>query len=93
MKAAYNIFEDSAFRKAEKSPVNKSLFEAWSVTLSQLNSQEIEKLINNKELLKEKFRRKMEDDIDFLKSVSQAASKVQYRFEQIDQIVQEVLSC
>jgi hypothetical protein len=93
MKAAYNIFEDSAFRKAEKSPVNKSLFEAWSVTLSQLNSQEIEKLINNKELLKEKFRRKMEDDIDFLKSVSQAASKVQYRFEQIDQIVQEVLLC
>lgn len=35
----------------------------------------------------------MIEDADFLKSVSQASSKVQYRFEQINQIIQEVLSC
>lgn len=93
MKAAYNIFENLAFRKSQRSPVNKSLFEAWSVTLSKLNSQDIEKLINHKETLNDKFRQKMESDPDFLKSISQASSKVIYRFQQINQIVQEVLSC
>lgn len=93
MKAAYNIFENTAFRKSSSSPVNKSLFESWSVTLSELNPQQIKKLIENKTILKEKFRQKMKDDPNFLKSVSQVSSKVQYRFEEINQIVQEVLSC
>ncbi|MBD2135916.1 DUF262 domain-containing protein [Sphaerospermopsis sp. FACHB-1094] len=93
MKAAYNIFGNRAFRKSQKSPVNKSLFELWSVTLSKLTAQEIEKLINHKETLNDKFKQKMENDPDFLKSISQASSKVKYRFEKINQIVQEVLSC
>lgn len=93
MNAAYSIFGDSAFRKSQRSPVNKSLFEVWSVTLSKLNSQDIEKLINYKETLNEKFQQKMENDPGFLKSISQASSKVIYRFEQVNQIVQEVLSC
>ncbi|AFZ55962.1 DUF262 domain-containing protein [Anabaena cylindrica FACHB-243] len=93
MKTAYNIFGDSAFRKSQRSPVNKSLFEAWSVSFSKLNSQEIDILINHKEILKEKFIEKMQKDNDFNKSISQAASKVKYRFEQINQIVQEVLLC
>ncbi|MDB9307767.1 DUF262 domain-containing protein [Aphanizomenon sp. CS-733/32] len=93
MKAAYNIFGNTAFRKSSSSPVNKSLFEAWSVTLSKLNSQEIDILINQKEVLKEKFIQKIQEDNDFNKSISQAANKVKYRFEKINQIVQEVLSC
>ncbi|OBQ33159.1 MAG: hypothetical protein AN487_20995, partial [Anabaena sp. CRKS33] len=82
-----------AFRKSSSSPVNKSLFEVWSVTLSQLNSQKIDMLINRKELLRERFIEKMRTDNDFNRSISQAANKVKYRFEQINQIVQEVLSC
>lgn len=93
MNASEKIFGNSAFRKSQKSPVNKSLFEVWSVTLSKLTSQEIEKLINHKEKLNNIFKQKMIEDADFLKSVSQASSKVQYRFEQINQIIQEVLSC
>lgn len=93
MKAAYDIFGNNAFRKSSSSPVNKSLFEVWSVTLSQLNSQKIDMLINRKELLRERFIEKMRTDNDFNRSISQAANKVKYRFEQIDQIVQEVLSC
>jgi hypothetical protein len=58
MKAADRIFGNSAFRKSSSSPVNKSLFETWSVTLSKLNSQEIDILINQKELLKKKIYRK-----------------------------------
>lgn len=93
MMAAYNIFGNTAFRKSQKSPINKSLFESWSVILSQLNSQQIDMLINRKELLTEKFIENMRTDNDFNRSISQAANKVKYRFEQINQIVQEVLSC
>ncbi|MFO5440240.1 MAG: DUF262 domain-containing protein [Dolichospermum sp.] len=93
MKAAYDIFGNNAFRKSSSSPVNKSLFEVWSVTLSQLNSQKIDMLINRKELLRERFIENMRTDNDFNRSISQAANKVKYRFKQINQIVQEVLSC
>ncbi|MDB9448441.1 DUF262 domain-containing protein [Dolichospermum circinale] len=93
MKAAYDIFGNTAFRKSSSSPVNKALFEAWSVILSQLNPQQIEILIKNKEILKEKFSQKIQEDNDFNKSISQTDNKVKYRFEQINQIVQEVLSC
>jgi len=98
MKAAYNIFGEDTFRKilnnsSKKSPVNKALFECWSVALSQLNEQEIEILINKKEKLKELFIQNMESDPDFLQSISQAANKVQYRFSKINEMIEEVLSC
>jgi hypothetical protein len=98
MEAAAKIFEDNAFRKitdnsTKKSPINKALFEGWSVTLSNLNEQEIKILIDKKEELKEIFIQKMQNDSDFYKSVSQAAQKVQYRFSTIEKIVGEVLSC
>ncbi|MFN5893843.1 MAG: DUF262 domain-containing protein, partial [Dolichospermum sp.] len=63
------------------------------VILSQLNSQQIDMLINRKELLRERFIENMRTDNDFNRSISQAANKVKYRFKQINQIVQEVLSC
>lgn len=48
MIAAFDIFGDHAFRKLSnktqrKSPLNKALFEAWSVNFSNLNELEIEK--------------------------------------------------
>lgn len=93
MKAAYDIFGNNAFRKSSNSPISKALFAAWSVILSQLNPQQIDILINRKELLTERFIENMRTDNDFNRSISQAANKVKYRFEQINQIVQEVLSC
>ncbi len=95
MKAASDIFGYSAFRKMSRSnrkyPINKALFEAWSVTLSQLNSQELEILKTKSKILKDKFIEKMEKDKDFLASVSQAANKVEYRFITLEKIVQEIL--
>jgi Protein of unknown function DUF262 len=98
MIVAYNIFGSDTFRKitdnsTKQSPVNKALFEGWSITFSKLAEQEIKILIDRKEELKKLFIQKMDVDSDFLKSVSQAASKVQYRFSEIDKIVREVLSC
>ncbi|KST66986.1 DUF262 domain-containing protein [Mastigocoleus testarum] len=95
MIAAFDIFGDNAFRKQSsnkrKFPLNKALFEAWSVNLSELNEQKIETLkIHKKELIR-KFISKSDNDKEFLASISQAANKVEYRFSTIEKIIQEVL--
>lgn len=97
MLAAYDIFGDNAFRKISSKnnrrfPVNKSLFEAWSFHFSQLSDENIQKLIKSKQKLIDKFIEYTENDREFLASISQAAKKVEYRFEIIGQIIEEVLS-
>lgn len=97
MIAASSIFGKYAFRKIFKSnkkmlPLNKSLFEAWSVVLSQLSLEKIELLKKRKQQVIDKFIDCIEKDDEFVKSISQAAEKINYRFSIINQIVQEALS-
>jgi hypothetical protein len=97
MIAAYEIFGDDAFRKISKktsrrSPINQALFEAWSVTLSQLNDSELELLKQRKDDLINKFSYLADNDDDFFKSISQAADKVEVRFRNIENLVKEVLA-
>jgi Protein of unknown function DUF262 len=99
MKAAHKIFTGDAFRKryskiAGRHPINKALFEAWSVNLDLLTDEEIEKLIDRKEQLKNLFIEKMNTD-DFDKSVSQgtgSVSRVKTRFNTVKTIIEEVLA-
>jgi len=55
MKRASELFKNHAFRKAgptrRKTPINKSLFETWSVLLSEMEDEKFELLSNNKERL------------------------------------------
>jgi hypothetical protein len=97
MNAAYSIFGKYAFRKIlknnpKKQPINKSLFEAWSVSLSQLHNEDIEILKERKKEVIDKFINYIGKDDEFVKSISQAAEKVIYRFGTIEKIIQEVLS-
>jgi uncharacterized protein with ParB-like and HNH nuclease domain len=102
MTAAYEIFGNDAFRKrsrrdASRSPINKALFESWSVSLSKLDSEEIQTLIERKEHLKDGFIRLMNDrevEPKFESSISQGTGdtrKVKRRFSAIEQLIQEVL--
>ncbi|BAZ47564.1 hypothetical protein NIES4103_01650 [Nostoc sp. NIES-4103] len=96
MIAASNIFGNNAFRKIsnfqrKKFPVNKALFEAWSVTLSKLNDEQIQILTNKKYNLINIFKNYIDEDHNFLESISQATDKVQYRFKIIEGITQQVL--
>lgn len=93
---AYSIFGEYAFRKIfnnnpKMQPLNKSLFETWSVTFSKLNKQDAELLKQRKDKLINEFVRYIEQDEEFVKSISQAADKVNYRFQTIEKIVREVL--
>jgi hypothetical protein len=96
MLAAYDILGKNAFRKISHKdnktfPPNKPLFEAWSFHLSQLSDEDIEKLKKYKQKLIDKFIEYTDNDKEFLASISQTAKKVEYRFETIGKIIQEVL--
>ncbi|NJM59089.1 MAG: DUF262 domain-containing protein [Oscillatoriales cyanobacterium RU_3_3] len=97
MVAAWEIFAKNAFRKVsqnqkKKFPINKALFEVWSVNLSLLSDEQLDLLKQHKEQLIEKFRNYVDSDRDFLVSISQAAEKIEYRFTIIEKIIQEVLA-
>ena len=103
MVAAHKIFGNDAFRKrsrpdAPRSPINKALFESWSVNLSKLNGEQIQTLIERKDQLKEGFIRLMNDrevEPKFESSISQGTGdtrKVKRRFSAIEKLIQEVLA-
>jgi hypothetical protein len=57
MERAEKLFDDRAFRKAgptrRKTPINKSLFETWSVLLSEMEEEKFKSLEKKKERLYE----------------------------------------
>ena len=97
MIAANEIFGENAFRKISqktprKYPLNKALFEVWSVKLSQLSDENIQKLkYKNQEIISH-FSHYVDNDKEFNSSISQAANKVGYRFRTVEKLIQEVLS-
>lgn len=99
MVAAYDIFDGDAFRKrykanAAKYPINKALFESWSVNLGQLSSEQIQLLKERKNNLMKRFITLMNDRA-FDEAISQGTGdirKVNRRFRLIKQVIEEVLS-
>ncbi|MFK0732256.1 MAG: DUF262 domain-containing protein [Gloeotrichia echinulata GP01] len=97
MIAAFEIFNHNAFRKISnkskrKFPLNKSLFEVWSVNLSMLSIEDIEILKQRKQKLIDTFVKYVDNDADFLASISQVKNKIEHRFQTVEKIIQEVLS-
>jgi hypothetical protein len=98
MLAARAIFGEEAFRKRYKLgerrlPVNKALFEAWSVNLDKLSDAQLAALKLKSELLKQRFTEVM-NQAEFDKAVSQSTGdvgKVKLRFSSIEQIIADVL--
>ena len=78
--------------RKKKQPVNRALFESWSVSLSQLSEPEIKKLKNKKQDIIDKFINYVDNNKEFRESISQVSEKVEYRFKTIEKIIQEVLS-
>ena len=93
MVAAFDIFGKDAFRKGYRSPINKALFESWSVNLDQLNDQQLALLRERKDGLKDSFIDLVGDDV-FKDAISQSTGdikKVKFRFSAIEQLIAEVL--
>ncbi|MBW1741165.1 MAG: DUF262 domain-containing protein [Deltaproteobacteria bacterium] len=99
MVAAYDLFGRYAFRKQYhrntwRYPINKALFETWSVNLNHLDDRQLEELQIRKDTLIEKFIQLM-NNRDFESAISQGTgniAKVRLRFSAIEHLLQEVLS-
>lgn len=99
LKASWLIFNKDAFRKRyhkddNPKPINKALFEVWTVNLSKLPQSDIDKLISRKKNVKRKFINLLNKDTDFEKSITAGTgskNRVQKRFEAIEILIKEVL--
>jgi hypothetical protein len=97
MQVATETFGDDAFRKRYRkedgrSPINKALFEAMSVSLSELSHQQQDRLIERKEQVKDGFITLM-GDRDFERAISQGTGdreKVRLRFARIGELFRTV---
>jgi Protein of unknown function DUF262 len=95
---SYALLGRYAFRKmyhrdSKSLPVNKSLFEAWSVNLAKLNSVEFSLLEQNREILFDGFIELMSHK-EFVSSISQgtgSSRRVKIRFKSIQILIQYCL--
>jgi hypothetical protein len=100
MKASIAIFQKDAFRKRygvkdKRKPINKALFEVWSVLLGKLGQSELDILIKNRDLVIEEFIHLLNSDEYFNRSISSATgdkSRIRKRFSEINNIIESVIS-
>ena len=96
MKNCKNIFGNLAFRRVNpenfrRGPVNKALFEAWSVTLKNLPDSQIDILISKKQQLLDNYFKLFYDNT-FLNSIKAAdKTSVNTRINIIKNITYQIL--
>lgn len=93
----YSLWGKDAFRKrrreGRRGPINRALFEIWSVTVDHLNDHEVEILKDYRSKLDELMLEAFEDRA-FDAAISYGTGdprKVGYRFSKAEEIVREVL--
>ena len=81
MKRSYELFGDHSFRKSlpidyRKSPINKSLFEVWSVLLANMDNNKYLELKTRSDLLFKNLQTLYSED-SFQRAVSRDSWKVE----------------
>ena len=95
MNICYKIFGKYAFRRLNteqrRGPVNKFLFEAWSLIICNLNDDDTNVLIDNKDNLCTQFTRLCEND--YFKIVIRSSDKnsVKTRITMIQNMVNDFI--
>lgn len=92
MSAARNIFGDRAFRRPfsdgqRRPPVNRALFDSWSVGLARRSAQELDALIANREDVVAESARLASEDHEFMVAISSSTGnvdRVQTRFQAVE---------
>ena len=99
MVAAHDVFGPDAFRKRyqqedPRKPINKALFECWSVALDALSDEEVKVLTERRAALRVAFVRLM-NVREFDAAISQGTGdirKVQLRFSAVERLIREIIS-
>lgn len=89
------LFGKFAFRRLNteerRGPVNKALFETWSIIILKLNDDEMDKLIKNKVELRDKFT-KLCNDYVFQNAIKAAdKTSLKTRIKKVDKIVSGII--
>jgi hypothetical protein len=92
----YAFRKRTAFEDSERLlPVNKALFETWSVNLDALSDNEVRILRDRSTLMWQKFALLLDQRQPFYQAISQGtgdANRVKLRFSAIRQLIQETLT-
>ena len=99
MRAAAGIFGDDAFRKRHvpsdrRRQINMPLFEAWSVELARCSPEQIDRLVERRDEVRERFMALLNRDQEFDQAISSATGtprRIRKRFAAIRDLVQEVV--
>ncbi len=99
MVAAHAIFGRNAFRKPyrlyrRRMPINKALFEAWSVNLGKVSAADVSRLVAKRDIVDQRFAELCLQP-EFVGAVSQGTGdplKVRRRFGGIQKLLAEVLT-
>jgi hypothetical protein len=99
MNAMSDIFGEDAFRKRYKEgerrkPINKALFDTWSVNLAKCSPDEIKVLIKRKKRLTDGFIKLMNEE-EFDTAISRSTGdvvSVRRRFEKISELITRTLN-
>ncbi len=100
MRAARQIFDNRAFRKVRdgdewRRPINRALFETWSVELALCSEEVLDILCARRGALVNAFVSKLADDAEFERSISVGTGdwrRVRKRFQTVRSLV-EAFSC
>ena len=101
MRAARDIMGQYAFRKRlsirdRRRPVNRALFESWSVHLAKTPPEKIDVLVKQKRQVIRNFINALKEDEEFEASITASTSsppRVRKRFETIALLCDEVIKC
>lgn len=96
---AKKIFERFAFRKVfnvneRRKPINKALFEVWSVSLAKLTDNERKIISKKPKLVFKSFVEIMKNDKQFEPSITSATgdkTRVAYRFNTIQNLLRKII--
>jgi uncharacterized protein with ParB-like and HNH nuclease domain len=99
MKLSKEVFGNWAFRKSDKypekrKPINKALFEIWSVSLAKLDENQRKQLLLRKDILFQKSIQLIKEDLTFFNSITTSTGNkgsVHYRFSSVKKIIKETL--
>jgi hypothetical protein len=99
MTYSIKIFGKWAFRKADlypqkRKPINKALFEVWSVNLAKLSPANRQILFSKKEIVMNKFVNLMKTEEKFVRSITSGTggkSEVLERFSKIRNLINQVI--
>lgn len=96
MKRAKELFEDHAFRRSfkikNKTPINKSLFESWTVFLSQMDEIVYADIIKNRENCFDKLYSELLKELKFQESLSRDSWKnygVTLRYKKLEECLNQ----